>query len=120
MSTWQLVRAKPFSVSSALLFILVDVFGTEYLRAPNAQDMARLLAINVVVSLACLTPLIACIKSGRTVLQFGMDSSKDTRTPQLFLKPFQTRRRGFGMLSLKCQGLAITPMLFRGHRSLPS
>lgn len=67
---------------------VVEVFGEEYLRAPNAEDTHRILEINksrgfpgMLGSIDCS----ACIGSGKTALQHGMDNSKDTRRmPPLF------------------------------------
>jgi hypothetical protein len=60
------------AIESLRIFVrsIVDVFSKEYLRAPNADDTARLL--NTAKSedfLVCLEALIVCIGSGKIVLQ---------------------------------------------------
>jgi hypothetical protein len=58
---------------------IVNVLGEEYLRAPNAQDTARLLEFNKSQGFpVCLVQLIACTGLGKTVLLHVMDRSKDT------------------------------------------
>jgi hypothetical protein len=45
-----------------------------------------------------------------------MDSSKDTKIAQSFLKAWPTMRLGFFMLSLGCPVLAMISMSFNVHR----
>jgi hypothetical protein len=66
---------------------MIEVFGPEYLRAPNAQDMAKLLAIRKSRGFPCALGSIDC-----------MDNPKDMKITPLFLKPWLIRRRGFHML----------------------
>jgi hypothetical protein len=97
------VRDKPSSVKRFVV-AMAEVFGLEYLRASNVQDMARLLAISTphVLFQAFLPPLIACTRGGRTILRHEIDSSKDRRrTVPSFLKPWPTRRRGFRLQFLR-------------------
>ena len=59
---------------------IVQVFSEKYLRAPNAQDMARLLELNRSRGFqVCLAQLIACIRVGRIVLPHDMDNLKATK-----------------------------------------
>ena len=97
--------------------VVVEVFGLEYLRTPNAQDATRLLESNKAPGFqACPSLSIACTGPGRTVLQLGMDNSKDTRRmPPSFLKGWPIRRIGFGIHFLVSQDLVLTSMSSKYH-----
>jgi hypothetical protein len=103
---------------------IFEVFGGEYLRAPNALDTARFLANNVAHGFAGMLGSIDCMhwrwKNYPATWHGLMDSSIDTRmTLLLFLTSLPTRRSHvFGILSLTCRALAMTSMCFKGHRSL--
>lgn len=100
---------------------VVEVFGLEYLRAPNAQDTARLLEMNKVGFRACLAPLIACTGNERIALQHGMDSTKDaTRMQPSFLRQWPIRRHGFGRPTSGCLDLVMISMSCIDLLSSPS
>jgi hypothetical protein len=57
-------------------FGMVRAFGWKYLRAPNAEDTARILEQNAARG---FPGMLVCIGGGKTVLRHGMDSFKDTK-----------------------------------------
>jgi hypothetical protein len=58
---------------------VVAVFGSNYMRTPNEEDTAGILAQNEARGLGSLVALITCIRNVRTVRLLGRTCTKVTK-----------------------------------------
>ncbi|KAF8399162.1 hypothetical protein HHK36_015027 [Tetracentron sinense] len=103
---------KSISIKSLRRFVkaVVEVFGEEYLRSPNNDDISRLLAQGEARGFpGMLGVSIACIGSGRIFQLHGKVSMKGEAATihRLFLKLWLHMIFGYDMLSLGYQDLTM-------------
>jgi hypothetical protein len=84
---------------------VIKVLGTEYLRAPNAKDTTRLLAVAKAGGwpgmLGSIDRLTVYTGDGRTTQRHGMGNTPDMSViKQSYLKLLPPRTCGFGYLTI--------------------
>jgi hypothetical protein len=96
---------------------VVEVFGPEYLRLPNEQDIAKLLAvIESIGFFVCLVPLTSCIRAEIIILLLGTECTYVIkRSLQLYWKQLLPVTYVFGMHSLGCLARTMTSMFYNDH-----
>jgi hypothetical protein len=96
---------------------IVNIFGSTYLRAPNAEDTARLLEFNANRGFPGMLGSIDCMhwswKNYPAAWHGQFKGYK--KDPTIVLEAVADHETWYGMHFLKCPDLAMTSMFFNGH-----